>query len=89
VGSVLLILLFFALVVRGFLLSNRAKDKFGKLLLIGFSTIIGFQAFVHIGGNSGLVPLTGVPLPFISFGGTSLAVFMTMSGVMLNISKRI
>jgi len=89
VGSVLLILLFFALVVRGFLLSSRAKDKFGKLLLIGFSTIIGFQAFVHIGGNSGLVPLTGVPLPFISFGGTSLAVFMTMSGVMLNISKRI
>lgn len=89
VGSVLLISLFFAFFVRGLLLSKRAKDKFGKLLLVGFSTIIGFQALVHIGGNSGLVPLTGVPLPFISFGGTSLAVFMTMGGVMLNISKRI
>jgi len=89
VGSVLLISLFFVFFVRGLLLSKRAKDKFGKLLLVGFSTIIGFQALVHIGGNSGLVPLTGVPLPFISFGGTSLAVFMTMGGIMLNISKRI
>jgi len=89
VGSVLLISLFFTLVVRGLLLSKRAKDRFGKLLLVGFSTIIGVQALVHIGGNSGLVPLTGVPLPFISFGGTSLAVFMTMGGVMLNISRRI
>lgn len=89
VGSMFLILLFFVLVIRGFLLSKRAKDRFGKLLLVGFSTIIGLQAFIHIGGNSGLVPLTGVPLPFISFGGTALAVFMTMGGIMLNVSKRI
>lgn len=89
IGSVVLIFLFFLLVTRGFLLSRRAKDGFGRLLLVGFSTIIAFQVFVHIGGNSGLVPLTGVPLPFISFGGSALAVFMTMGGVMLNISKRI
>ena len=89
VGAVVLIFLFFSLVVRGFILSRKAKDRFGKLLLVGFSTIIGVQVFVHIGGNSGLVPLTGVPLPYISSGGTALAVFMTMGGVMLNISKRI
>ena len=83
------LLLFFLLVTRGFILSRRAKDRFGKLLLVGFSTIIGLQVFIHIGGNSGLIPLTGVPLPFISSGGTALAVFMTMGGVMLNISKRI
>jgi len=89
VGAVVLIFLFFSLVARGFLLSKRAKDGFGRLLLVGFSTIIGLQVFIHVGGNSGLVPLTGVPLPFISSGGTALAVFMTMGGVMLNISKRI
>ena len=57
--------------------------------MIGFGTILGAQAFIHIGGNSGLIPLTGVPLPFISYGGTALAVFMTMSGIMLNISKKV
>lgn len=88
IGSIFLILIFFALVTRAFLLSKRVKDQFGKLLLVGFGTILGIQAFVHIGGNSGLIPLTGVPLPFISFGGTALAVFMTMGGIMLNISKR-
>ena len=89
IGSTFLILIFFALTIKAFLLSKRAKDQFGKLLLVGFATIIGVQAFIHIGGNSGLIPLTGVPLPFISYGSNALAVFMTMSGIMLNISKKI
>jgi len=72
-----------------FILAKRASDEFGKLLLVGFATTIGVQAFIHIGGNSGLIPLTGVPLPFISFGGTALAVSMTMIGASLNISKHI
>ncbi|MEX2033312.1 MAG: putative peptidoglycan glycosyltransferase FtsW [Candidatus Colwellbacteria bacterium] len=89
VGSLVLISLFFALVTRMFILAKRASDEFGKLLLVGFATTIGVQAFIHIGGNSGLIPLTGVPLPFISFGGTALAVSMTMIGASLNISKHI
>ena len=89
IGSLFLILIFFTLVTRTFLLSKRAKDQFGKLLLVGFGTIIGIQAFIHIGGNSGLIPLTGVPLPFISYGGTALAVFMTIGGIILNVSKKV
>lgn len=89
IGSLVIISLFFMLVTRMFILAKRSGDQFGKLLLIGFATIIGFQAFIHIGANSGIIPLTGVPLPFISFGGTALAVFMAMIGATLNISKHI
>lgn len=89
IGSTILIMIFLALVMRAFLLARRSRDQFGKLLLVGFGTIIGIQALLHMGGNSGLVPLTGVPLPFISYGGTALAIFMTMSGIMLNISKKV
>ncbi|MBI2506637.1 MAG: cell division protein FtsW [Candidatus Colwellbacteria bacterium] len=88
IGSLAIISLFFVMVTRIFILAKRAGDQFGKLLLVGFGTIIGFQTFIHIGANSGLIPLTGVPLPFISYGGTALAVFMTMMGVVLNISKQ-
>ncbi|MDP3991408.1 MAG: putative peptidoglycan glycosyltransferase FtsW [Candidatus Colwellbacteria bacterium] len=89
IGSLAVISLFFTLVTRMFILAKRAGDQFGKLLLAGFATIIGFQTFIHIGANSGLIPLTGVSLPFISFGGTALAVFMTMIGITLNISKHV
>ncbi len=88
VGSIFLISVFLVFITRVFLLARRTRDQFGKLLLVGFATIIGAQAFIHIGGNSGLIPLTGVPLPFISYGGSALAVFMIMSGVILNISKK-
>lgn len=87
VGSITIVGLFFFLVFRSYQLSRRVSDRFGKLVLIGFGTIIGVQVFLHIGSNAGLIPLMGLPLPFISYGGTALAVFLTMSGVMLNISK--
>ncbi len=87
VGSVALIALFAVYVIRGFAIAKRAPDSFGRLTTIGFVTIIGFQAFVNIAAISGLVPLTGVPLPFISYGGTALAVFLTMSGIVVNISR--
>jgi cell division protein FtsW len=89
IGSVILILAFSVLVTRIFILAKKTRDEFGRLLLVGFGTIIGVQAFIHVGANSGLIPLTGVPLPFISYGGTALAVFMTMTGVILNVSKHI
>jgi cell division protein FtsW len=87
IGSLFLISAFLFLIMRGFLLSRKIGDRFGRLLLIGFSALIGVQAFVNIGAISGLIPLTGTPLPFISYGGTALAVFMTISGIMVNISK--
>ncbi|MDP3880825.1 MAG: FtsW/RodA/SpoVE family cell cycle protein, partial [bacterium] len=62
-------------------------DNFAQLLLVGFGSLIGIQAVVNIGAMSGILPLTGAPLPFISYGGTALAVFMTIGGITANISK--
>lgn len=87
-GNLFVLLAFLFLIVRGLLLSQRIGDRFGQLLLIGFCSLIGVQAFVHIGAISGILPITGTPLPFISYGGTALAVFMTMIGIMVNISKK-
>lgn len=87
VGSLALIAIFTVFVLRIFFLARKTKDKFGKLSLVGFGSIIGIQVFVNIAAISGLIPLTGVPLPFISYGGTTLAVFMTMGGIIVNISK--
>lgn len=87
IGAIMLIAAFLTLIIRGFILSRKINDEFGKLLLVGFSSLIAVQTFINIGAISGLLPLTGTPLPFISYGGTALAVFMTISGIMVNISK--
>jgi cell division protein FtsW len=87
VGGVLLLALFLVLIIRGFSIAKRAPDTFGRLVVVGFVVIIGLQAFVNIAAISGLIPLTGVPLPFVSYGGTALAVFLTMTGIVVNISR--
>ena len=87
VGSSVLVGIFLFLVLRIFLTAKHAPDMFGELLLVGFGAIIASQAIVNIGATSGVLPLTGTPLPFISYGGTALAVFMTMGGIIVNISK--
>ncbi len=87
IGAGVIVILFAALVIRLFWLAMRAKDRFAQLLLVGFGTIIALQSIVNIGAISGLGPLTGVPLPFISYGGTALAIFMTMMGIATNISS--
>jgi cell division protein FtsW len=87
VGSSLLVMLFTILVLRLFWLARQAPDLFGRLMLAGFGTIIALQSLVNMGAISGLLPLTGVPLPFISYGGTALAVFLTMTGIAVNVSR--
>lgn len=87
-GSFALILFFLLFIWRGLIIAKSAPDIFGRLLGTGFMALIGFQTFVHIGANSGLIPLTGVPLPFISYGGTALAVFLTVSGLVVKISMK-
>ncbi len=73
-------------IFRGFYIAERAPDAFGRYLLIGIMTWFGFQAFVNIGAMVGLMPITGVPLPFVSYGGTALAVSLTAAGIVLNVS---
>ncbi|OGY97979.1 MAG: hypothetical protein A2855_02375 [Candidatus Liptonbacteria bacterium RIFCSPHIGHO2_01_FULL_57_28] len=87
VGSGVLLALFGLLTFRLFWLARLTRDNFGKLILIGFGTIITFQAVVNVGAISGILPLTGIPLPFLSYGGTALAVFLTMGGIAANISR--
>ncbi len=87
IGASFLIVLFALLAFRMFWLARNMGDQFGRLLLIGFATVIALQAFVNMASISGVIPLTGVPLPFVSYGGTALAVFITMMGVSLNVSK--
>lgn len=84
IGSMFFISLYFILVYTGFIGSRRAHSDFGKLLLVGFSSIIGLQAFVHIASVSNLIPMTGIPLPFVSYGGTALISSMGMIGLMIN-----
>jgi cell division protein FtsW len=87
IGAGALVALFAIVTFRMFWLARRVGDQFGRLLLIGFGTVIALQAFVNMASTSGVIPLTGVPLPFVSYGGTALAIFITMAGVALNVSR--
>ncbi|MFZ5392478.1 MAG: putative lipid II flippase FtsW [Patescibacteria group bacterium] len=73
---------------RGILIAKKAPDVFGKLLALGIVTWFGFQAFVNISAMLSLLPLTGLPLPFISYGGSSLVISLIAVGVLYNISKK-
>ena len=87
-GCLLIIGLFLAFLQRGLLISAKCEDVFGKLLSAGITVSICIQAFINISVASSMLPATGVPLPFISYGGTSLFITMCMIGVLLNISKK-
>jgi cell division protein FtsW len=87
VGSSILILLFLILFWRGFMIFRRSHDKFSQLFAIGVSSWICTQAFVNIGAMIGILPLTGIPLPFISYGGSHIVAELIAMGILLNISK--
>ncbi|MDR6999705.1 cell division protein FtsW (lipid II flippase) [Neobacillus niacini] len=72
--------------LRGIYIALQCKDPFGSLLAIGISSMIGIQAFVNLAGISGLIPLTGVPLPFVSYGGSSLIQLAIAVGILVNVS---
>ncbi len=72
--------------LRGINIGERAPDLFGKYLVMGIMTWFGLQALINVGAMVGLLPITGVPLPFISYGGTALAVSLTAAGIVLNVS---
>lgn len=88
IGCLLIIGLFLTFIHRGFLIASRCPDMYGKLLAVGITFSIGFQAFLNMSVASSFLPATGVPLPFISYGGSSLMVSMWMVGILLNISKK-
>ncbi len=87
-GCLFVVGLFVGLVNRGIRISKRCPDMYGKLLALGITFIFGFQAFLNMGVASSFLPVTGVTLPFISYGGTSIIVSLAMVGILLNISKQ-
>jgi len=87
-GSVLIIALFCMLGLLGVRTAMRAPDRFGMLLAAGVTAWILVQAFVNIGAVVGALPITGVPLPFVSFGGSSLLVTMAAAGLLLNVARQ-
>ena len=87
IGTVILIISLLFLTLRGYRTANHAQDIFGTLLVVGFMTIIIAQAFLNIGAMLGVAPLSGLPLPFISHGGTALMATLASLGIVLNVSK--
>lgn len=89
VGCVVVIGLLFFIVYRAFELANKTNSYFYKLVCVGIASYIGSQTFVNLGGISGTIPLTGVPLPFISFGGSSMISLSIAMGLLLITAKQI
>jgi len=75
-------------VYRGFLIARNAPDDFGRVLAASISTWVGLQVLINLGAVTNLIPLTGVPLPLISYGGSSLVVLLASFGILLNISRQ-
>jgi cell division protein FtsW len=88
VGALSVILLFFAIAVLGIATASHAPDQFGMLMAMGITSWILVQAFMNIGVTLGLLPVTGVPLPFLSSGGSSLVVTLAAFGILLNIARQ-
>lgn len=74
-------------IIRGFRIARDAPDDFSRLVAAGITAWLGFQAFLNIGALSGLLPLTGIPLPFMSNGGSAMIINLTAVGILLNISR--
>ena len=88
IGAVILILFFIYIIFRCFHIAINAKDNFGKLLAGGITTFLAIQTIINLAAQTALVPLTGIPLPFISYGGSSLIIDLAAIGILLNISKQ-
>jgi cell division protein FtsW len=82
------IALFAFFAISGYMISKYARDDFGRVLAAGITSWIGFQAFVNIAAMLSLLPLTGIPLPFISYGGTALLVSLAAVGILINIGRQ-
>lgn len=88
IGATVIMLLFSALILRGYWIALHSRDRFGGLLVVGISTFVGLQTFLNIGVVTGLLPATGISLPFFSYGGTALTIQLAEMGVILSVSRQ-
>lgn len=87
VGSIFVILIILIVIWRGIIIASKVEDRFGCILATGITALIAVQSLIHIAVVTSSIPTTGITLPFISYGGTSLVMYMTLVGILLNISK--
>lgn len=87
-GAVVLIVFFIFIIYRCFKIAVNCRDNFGKLLAGGITTFLAVQTIINLAAQTALVPLTGIPLPFISYGGSSLIIDLAAIGILLNISRK-
>ena len=88
VGAGIIMILFALLIIRGFWIAIHARDRFGALLAVGVTTQIGLQTFLNIAVVTGLIPATGISLPFFSYGGTALMIQLFEVGIVLSVSRQ-
>ena len=88
IGATIIMMLFAALILRGYWIALHARDRFGSLLVVGVTTLIALQTFLNIGVVTGLLPTTGISLPFFSYGGTALCIQLAEMGVVLSVSRQ-
>ena len=88
IGSVLVIALLAFVAFRIFMVGRHARDTMGRLLAIGIFVFFAFSCFENIGMDMGIMPMTGIPLPFLSYGGSATLVFFASGGVVLSVSRR-
>ena len=88
IGCIVIIALFLVFVWRGINIAMKSKDMFGTLIAVGITSVIAVQALINVAVVTGSMPVTGVPLPFISYGGTSLFINMIAMGILLNVSRQ-
>ena len=88
VGALAIIIVFLLLIIEGFSIAVRCKDRFGMLIAVGITTQIGIQTVLNLAVVSNLIPNTGISLPFFSYGGTALIMQLVEMGIMLNISQQ-
>jgi cell division protein FtsW len=89
IGAIAILLLFAVLVYRGFRLVLRAQDDFGSFLATGIVCWIAYQTLINVGGITRAVPMTGIPLPFLSYGGSAIIALLAAIGVLLSISRHV
>jgi cell division protein FtsW len=85
-GVMFVLILLSFIVLKGFSIARKCQDPFGTLLAVGISSMIAIQAMINLGGLTGLIPITGVPLPFISYGGSSILLLLISMGLLVNVS---
>ena len=89
IGAMLILMLFFLLVIRGYWLAMNSKDKYAKLITLGITSLLAIQVFLNVAVVTNLVPATGISLPFFSYGGTALWIQLLQMGIILAVSREI